>query len=69
MAQAGAGIKPSKEEMNAIPEEFHADIIASLEAARTVKKLRTLSTMAQAFPIKDILEKAMKEAEAQSKED
>lgn len=69
MAQAGAGIKPSEEEMNAIPEEFHQDIMSALIAAREVKKVRALAMMSQAFPIGDLLEKAMKEAEEKSKED
>lgn len=69
MAQAGAGIKPSEEEMNAIPEEFHEVIMSALIAAREVKKVRALAMMSQAFPIGDLLEKAMKEAEEKSKED
>lgn len=69
MAQAGAGIKPSKEEMDQIPEELHQDIMAALIAAREVKKVRALALMAKAFPIGEILEKAMKEAEEKSKED
>lgn len=67
MAQAGAGIQPSQEEMDMIPEEFHREIMASLMASRAVKKLQTLAAMSQAFPLEDILEKAMKEAK--SKED
>lgn len=63
MAQAGAGIQPSKEEMDLIPEELHREIMASLMAARTVKKLQTLAAMSQAFPLEEILEKAKKEAE------
>lgn len=69
MAQAGVGIKPSKEEMDQIPEELHQDIVAALIAAREVKKVRALALMAKAFPIGEILEKAMKEAEEKSKED
>lgn len=69
MAQAGAGIKPSEEEMNAIPEEFYEVIMSALIAAREVKKVRALAMMSQAFPIGDLLEKAMKEAEEKSKED
>lgn len=69
MAQAGAGIKPSEEKMNAIPEEFHEVIMSALIAAREVKKVRALAMMSQAFPIGDLLEKAMKEAEEKSKED
>lgn len=68
MAQAGAGIKPSNEEIEAIPEEFHADIIAALLAARTVKKAAILNKMAS--PMEEILKKAMEEAEKhQSKKD
>lgn len=68
MAQAGAGIKPSKEEIEAIPEEFHADIMATLLAARTVKKAVILNKMAS--PMEEILKKAMEEAEKhQSKKD
>lgn len=66
---AQAGIKPSEEEMNAIPEEFHEVIMSALIAAREVKKVRALAMMSQAFPIGDLLEKAMKEAEEKSKED
>lgn len=51
MAQVGAGIKPSKEEIEAIPEEFHADIMATLLAARTVKKAAILNKMASCFPM------------------
>lgn len=58
MAQAGAGIKPSKEEMDQIPEELHQDIVAALIAAREVKKVQAL--MAKAFPIGEILEKPRK---------
>lgn len=68
MAQVGAGIKPSKEEIEAIPEEFHADIMAALLAARTVKKAAILNKMAS--PMEEILKKAMEEAEKhQSKKD
>lgn len=68
MAQAGAGIKPSNEEIEAIPEEFHADIMAALLAARTVKKAAILNKMAS--PMEEILKKAMEEAEKhQSKKD
>lgn len=68
MAQAGAGIKPSNEEIEAIPEEFHADIMATLLAARTVKKAAILNKMAS--PMEEILKKAMEEAEKhQSKKD
>ncbi len=68
MAQAGAGIKPSNEEIEAIPEEFHADIITALLAARTVKKAAILNKMAS--PMEEILKKAMEEAEKhQSKKD
>lgn len=68
MAQVGAGIKPSKEEIEAIPEEFHADIMATLLAARTVKKAAILNKMAS--PMEEILKKAMEEAEKhQSKKD
>lgn len=68
MAQVGAGIKPSKEEIEAIPEEFHADIITALLAARTVKKAAILNKMAS--PMEEILKKAMEEAEKhQSKKD
>lgn len=68
MAQAGAGIKPSNEEIEAIPEEFHADIMATLLAARTVKKAVILNKMAS--PMEEILKKAMEEAEKhQSKKD
>lgn len=69
MAQAGAGLRPSEKEMDAIPEEFHRDIVAALVAAREVKKMRSLAMMSRAFPIEDILEKAMKEAKEKSKED
>lgn len=69
MAQTGAGIKPSEEEINAVPEELRNDIVAALMAAREARKLQALAMMSKAFPIGDILEKAMKEAEAQSKED
>ena len=69
MAQAGAGIKLSKEEMDQIPEELHQDIMAALIAAREVKKVQALALMAKAFPIGEILEEAMKEAEEKSKED
>lgn len=68
MAQAGAGIKPSNEEIEAIPEEFHADIMATLLAARMVKKAAILNKMAS--PMEEILKKAMEEAEKhQSKKD
>ncbi len=68
MAQAGAGIKPSNEEIEAIPEEFHANIMAALLAARTVKKAAILNKMAS--PMEEILKKAMEEAEKhQSKKD
>lgn len=68
MAQVGAGIKPSKEEIEAIPEEFHADIMTALLAARTVKKAAILNKMAS--PMEEILKKAMEEAEKhQSKKD
>lgn len=68
MAQVGAGIKPSKEEIEAIPEEFHANIMAALLAARTVKKAAILNKMAS--PMEEILKKAMEEAEKhQSKKD
>ncbi len=68
MAQAGAGIKPSNEEIEAIPEEFHADIMTALLAARTVKKAAILNKMAS--PMEEILKKAMEEAEKhQSKKD
>nr|WP_303661275.1 hypothetical protein [Bacteroides intestinalis] len=68
MAQVGAGIKPSKEEIEAIPEEFHADIMATLLAARMVKKAAILNKMAS--PMEEILKKAMEEAEKhQSKKD
>lgn len=70
MAQVGAGIKPSKEEIEAIPEEFHADIMSALLAARTVKKAAILNKMASCFPMEEILKKAMEEAEKhQSKKD
>lgn len=73
MAQAGAGILPDRETaekaLNEIPEEFHKDIMASLMAAREVKKVSMLAKLASAFPLGDMLEKAMKEAEEKSKED
>lgn len=72
MAQAGAGILPNKEiaekALNEIPEELHKDIMASLMAAREVKKVSMLAKLASAFPLGDMLEKAMKEAEEKSKE-
>lgn len=73
MAQAGAGILPdketAKEALNEIPEELHQEIMASLLAAREVKKVSMLAKLASAFPLGDILEKAMKEAEEGFKED
>lgn len=73
MAQAGAGILPNKEAaekaLNEIPEELHSDIMASLVAAREVKRVSMLAKLASAFPLGDMLEKAMKEAEEKSKED
>lgn len=69
MAQAGAGIKPSKEEIEAIPEEFHKDIMASLLAARECKKIAALKAMSKIFPLGEILEKVKEEAEKQSEED
>lgn len=73
MAQAGAGIFPDKEAaekaLNEIPEEFHNDIMASLLVARDVKKVSMLAKLASAFPLGEILEKAMKEAGEESKED
>lgn len=49
MAQAGAGIFPNKEmaekAFNEIPEEFHKDIMASLMAAREVKKISMLAKL------------------------
>lgn len=73
MAKAGAGILPDKETaekaLNEIPEEFHKDIMASLMAAREVKKVSMLAKLASAFPLGDMLEKAMKEVKEKSKED
>lgn len=69
MAQAGAGIKPSKEEIEAIPEEFYADIMASLLAARECKKITALKAMSKIFPLGEILEKIKEEAKKQSEED
>lgn len=69
MAQAGAGIKPSKEEIDQIPEELHQDIMTSLIAAREVKKVQALALMAKASSIGELLQKALKEAEEKSKED
>lgn len=67
MAQAGAGIRPSKEEIEAIPEEFHKDIMASLLASRECKKIAALKAMSKIFPLGEILEKV--KAEKQSEED
>lgn len=69
MAQTGAGIKPSEEEINAVPEELRNDVIAALIAARETRKLQALAMMSKAFPIGEILEKVMKEAEKESKKD
>lgn len=73
MAQASASIFPDKETaekaLNEIPEEFHREIMASLKAAREIKKVDMLTKLASAFPLGDILEKAMKEAKEKSEED
>ena len=65
MAQAGAGILPDRETaekaLNEIPEEFHSDIMASLLAAREVKKVSILAKLTTVFPLGDMLEKAMSE--------
>ena len=60
MAQAGAGIKPSIEEIEQIPEEFHKDIMASLMAAQQVKKLALMSKLSSS-PLGDMLKEAMSE--------
>lgn len=60
MAQAGAGIKPSKEEIEQIPEEFHKDIMASLMAAHQIKKLALMAKLSSS-PLGDMLKEAMSE--------
>lgn len=62
MAQTSAGIKPSKEEIEAIPEEFHTDIITALTAARVTKKIAIVKTMSSIFPIGELLNKLEEEA-------
>lgn len=69
MAQAGAGIKPSKEKMDQIPEELHQDIMAALITAREVKKYRLLLSRLKPFLLEESLRRQMKEAEEKSKED
>lgn len=63
MALASTGVKPPKVMMDAIPEELHGEIITSLMAAREVRRISVLKSMSEAFPLNDILEKAMKQAE------
>lgn len=60
MAQAGAGIKPSKEEIEQIPEEFYKDIMASLMAAQQVKKLALIAKLSSS-PLGDMIKEAMSE--------
>lgn len=60
MAQAGVGIKPSKEEIEQIPEEFHKDIMASLMAAQQVKKLALMAKLSSS-PLGDMIKEAMSE--------
>lgn len=71
MAMVSSGLI-SKEEaeklFNEIPEELHMDIIASLMAARTAKRVGMIAKLASIFPMEDILKKAMEEAEKSSKD-
>lgn len=65
MALAGAGILPDKETaiemISEIPEEFHREIMASLMAAREVRKISIATSIAT--PLSKILQEAMKETE------
>lgn len=62
MAQASAGIKPSEEEIKAIPEEFYTNIMAALTAARVAKRITMVKTMSNIFPIEELLNKLEEEA-------
>lgn len=62
IAQTSVGIKPSKEEIKAIPEEFHPNIIVALKAARFTKRIAMVKTMSNIFPIEELLNKLEEEA-------
>ena len=61
VAQTCSGLKPSEECINAIPDELHRDLMASILAAGIVKKLKALSE--ETSPMESALDKIIKEAE------
>ena len=61
VAQTCSGLKPSEECINAIPDELHRDLMASILAAGIVRQLKDLSE--KTSPVESALDKIIKEAE------